>query len=170
MDKKQMLRALEARAEEYRLSHPATAEMDLAIARSICEGRSVVQVSMEIPCSESTVYRAIKRMKDFLKVPEPDTMLEILQRHVAENPPHYGDWNAQSVLEMLYVAYGEANRFESNESKAGFEELYASLRELPLKKIDNVIDMVCDIAHYHERDGFTEGVKLGFRLGSELKI
>ena len=170
MDKKQMLRALEARAEEYRLSHPATAEMDLSIARSICEGRSVVQVSMEIPCSESTVYRAIKRMKDFLKVPEPDTMLEILQRHVAENPPHYGDWNAQSVLEMLYVAYGEANRFESNESKAGFEELYASLRELPLKKIDNVIDMVCDIAHYHERDGFTEGVKLGFRLGSELKI
>ena len=170
MDKKQMLRALEARAEEYRLSHPATAEMDLAIARSICEGRSVVQVSMEIPCSESTVYRAIKRMKDFLKVPEPDTMLEILQRHVAENPPHYGDWNAQSVLEMLYVAYGEANRFESNESKAGFEERYASLRELPLKKIDNVIDMVCDIAHYHERDGFTEGVKLGFRLGSELKI
>ena len=169
MDKKQMLHAMEARAEDYRLSHPATAEMDMAIVRAISQSKSAVQVSMAIPCSESTVYRALRRAKDFLNIPEPDSLLEILQRYVAENPPHYGDWNAQSVLEMLYVAYGESNRFESNESKAGFEELYAYLRDLPLKKVDSVIDKVCDIAHYHERDGFTEGVKLGVRLGNELK-
>ena len=108
-------------------------------------------------------------MKDYLKLPEMDDFLKILQHHVAENPPHYGDWNAQSVLEMLYVAYGESNRFESNESKAGFADLYEHLRELPLKQLDSVIDKVCDIAHYHERDGFTEGLKLGVRLGNELK-
>lgn len=129
----------------------------------------LLSVAMDVPCSESTVYRALRRVKDFLKVPDPDSLLEILQRHMAENPPHYGDWNAQSVLEMHYVAYGESNRFESNESKAGFEELYAYLRELPLKKVDSIIDKVCDIVHYQERDGFTEGVKLGVRLGNELK-
>lgn len=169
MDKKQMLRALEARAEEYRLSHPATAEMDLAIVRFISQGKSVVQVSMAIPCSESTVYRALRRVKDFLKLPETDSLVEVLQRYVAENPPQYGDWNAQSVLEMIYVAYGEANCIESNESKAGVEELYAYLRELPLKQLDSVIAKVCDIAHYHERDGFTEGLKVGVRLGNEIK-
>jgi len=170
MDKKQILRALEARAEEYRLSHPATAETDLVIARAISQGKSVVQVAMEIPCSESTVYRAIRRMKDYLKLPEMDDFLKILQLHVAQNPPQYGDWEAKSVLEMLYVAYGECNRFESSESKAGFADLYEHLRGLPLKQLDSVIDKVCDIAHYHERDGFTEGLKLGVRLGNELKM
>lgn len=170
MDKKQMLHAVEARAEDYRLSHPATADTDIAIARLIAHGKSAVQVSMEIPCSESTVYRALSRVRDFLSVPDLDDFLDILLRLVAENPPNYGDWNAQSVLEMLYVAYGEYNRFESDQTKAGFEELYRFLRDIPLKKVDLVIDLVCDIAHFYERDGFIEGLKLGVRLGGELKM
>lgn len=169
MDKKLMLQALEARAEDYRLSHPTTAEMDITIFRYFSSGKTAVHIAMEIPCSESTVYRALRRVREYLRVPDMDNLLKILRCHVAENPPHFGDWDAQSVLEMLYVAYGEYNRFESDESKAGFDDLYAYLRELPLKKVDCVIDKVCDIVHYHERDGFTEGLKLGVRLGDELR-
>lgn len=169
MEKKYMAQILEERMNDYRLIHPTTAEMDLSVVRAISHGKSAVQVSMEIPCSEATVYRAIRRVKDYLKLPAMDDFWVTLQRYLADNPPNYGDWNAQSVLEMLYVAYGEYNRFESEESKNGFDDLYAFLRELPLKNVDCVIDKVCDIAHYHERDGFTEGVKLGVRLGNELK-
>lgn len=63
---------------------------------------------------------------------------------------------------MLYVAYGECNRFEIGTSKAWFEDLYDFLKERDLKDLDNVIDTVRDIAHYHERDGSIEGLMLGF--------
>lgn len=70
---------------------------------------------------------------------------------------------------MLYVAYSEYNRFESDESKEGFETLYTCLSVLPLKSLDPIIDCVVDLCHYHERDGFTEGLKLGVQLGDELR-
>ena len=169
MNKKNIFHMLEARVDEYRVLHPATADMDVSIIRSISEGRSAVQVAMEIPCSESTVYRAQRRVRNFLSEPELGGFLDVLRQHVAEYQLNYGDRDAKSVLEMIYVAYTEYNVFESRDSKAGFEDLYAYLSNLPLKKLDCIIDKVCDIAHYHERDGFTEGVKLGLRLGNELK-
>lgn len=169
MEKQLMLQALEEKMDAYRKYRPSTAEMDIVIFRAFCSGKSAVRIAMDTPCAESTVYRAIQRVKDFLKVPELDSLLKILHRYITENPPHYGDWNAQSVLEMLYVAYSEYNRFESEDSKAGYNTLYESLSVLSLKSLDKIIDVVADLCHYHERDGFTEGVKLGLRLGDELR-
>lgn len=170
MDRKQMLRALEKQADAYRQFCPSTAEMDIVIFRSFCSGKSAVRIAMDTPCAESAVYRAIRRVKDYLNVPEEIPFMEILRKHIAENVPVFGDWNAQSVLEMLYVAYSEYNRYESEDSKSGFNTLYEKLSELPLKHLDKIIDVVADLCHFHERDGFTEGVKLGIRLGDELSL
>ena len=41
--------------------------MDLDIIQKRASGRSVLQTSMEIPCSEATVYRAINRVRYFLE-------------------------------------------------------------------------------------------------------
>lgn len=169
MEKQLMLQTLEEKADAYRKHRPSTAEMDIVIFRAFCSGKSAVRIAMDIPCAESTVYRAIRRVKDFLKLPEIVPFMEILHKHIMDHAPHYGEWNAQSLLQMLYVAYSEYNRFETDDVKGGFEALYDLLKGLPLKSIDPVIDAVCDLCHNHEQSGFTEGLKVGVRLGDELR-
>ena len=169
MEKQLMLQALEEKADAYRKHRPSTAEMDIAIFRAFCSGKSAVRIAMDTPCAESTVYRAIRRVKDYLKLPEVIPFLEMLRKHVADHTPNYGEWNAQSLLQMLYVAYSEYNRFETDDVKRGFEGLYDLLKGLPLKSLDAVIDAVCDLCHSHEQSGFTEGLKVGVRLGDELR-
>ena len=66
MEKQLMLQALEEKAEAYRKYRPSTAEMDIVIFRAFCSGKSAVRIAMDTPCAESTVYRAIRRVKDFL--------------------------------------------------------------------------------------------------------
>lgn len=36
---------------------------------------------------------------------------------------------------------------------------------MPLREIDRIVDVVCTLFREHERAGFTEGVKVGIRLG-----
>ena len=70
MNKNLMLQMLEHRMDAYRQHRPATAAMDIAIVRAYCSGCSAKQVSMDIPCSETTVYRALHRVQEFLDSPE----------------------------------------------------------------------------------------------------
>ena len=39
--------------------------------------------------------------------------VEILKRHVAENPPNYGS-DAHSILEMLFTYYHESTTFPAS--------------------------------------------------------
>lgn len=75
------------------MCHPTMVEIVLAIIRSMALVKSTMQIAMEIPCSESTVYQAIKRVKEFLKIPEMESVLEILQSYMAESTPNYGGRN-----------------------------------------------------------------------------
>ena len=93
MNRKQVFRAFETRVADYRMCHPAMVEIVLAIIRSMALDKSTMQIAMEIPCSESTVYRAIKRVKEYLKIPEVESVMEMLQSYVAESPPNYGGRN-----------------------------------------------------------------------------
>lgn len=168
MDQKLMLQMLEQNADAYRVHRPATAEMDLAIFRSYCSGESAVQIAMKVPCAESTVYRALRRVKDFLNVPEQTPFMDILRKHISEHAPNYGDWDAHSVLEMLYVAYSDYNTTGPDEVQSIFHKLRLLLDDMPEKSVEQVFDMVCDLCSDHERSGFTEGVKLGVHLADEL--
>ena len=49
--------------------------------------------------------------------------VEILKRHVAENPPNYGS-DAHSILEMFFSYYHECNNTDTDSVKAAFEDLY----------------------------------------------
>ena len=168
MDKKLMLQLLNRREAQYREFKPDTADEDLAIFRDYCCGKSAVRIASDTYCGETTVYRVISRVREFLNDPNPESLLDTLRLSIAEHPPHYGDWDAKSILEMLYVTFGDHNRLESTESLKEFDQLYEKLNSLPLSCVDPVIDTVCDLCHLHERDGFTEGIKLGFRLNEEL--
>lgn len=95
---------------------------------------------------------------------------EILKDFVAEHPPDYGDGNAQSILEMLYTCYNQYNRMDTEEIKAGFDDLYRHMNGIPLRDMDGIIDTVCTLCREHEKAGFVEGVKVGMRLKQELSL
>jgi len=49
-----------------------------------------------------------------------------------------------------------------------FETLYQQLTGKPLRELDNIIDTVTTLCWHHEKSGFTEGIKLGILLATEL--
>lgn len=91
--------------------------------------------------------------------------IEVLKRHVAENPPNYGDGDARSILEI----YHECNNADSDAVKAAFEDLYQRMHGMPLREMDRIVDAVCTLCREHEKAGFVEGVKVGIMLEEELQ-
>ena len=94
--------------------------------------------------------------------------IEKLKTYLAEHPPDYGDCDVRSVLEMLYTYYSQYNRLDTAEIKSDFETLYHQLTGKPLRELDNIIDTVTTLCWHHEKSGFTEGIKLGILLATEL--
>lgn len=68
---KDLLEKLLNNYSAYSELHAGTAKMDLDIIQKRASGKSTIQTSMEIPCSESTVYRAINRVRHFLEEEVP---------------------------------------------------------------------------------------------------
>jgi len=165
--KQNLLQLLKQKERAYLNAHPKTGEMDLQIAHRFWQGRSAVQVAQEIPCSESTVYRSVRRVKEFLL--GKSAYGQILREYIQRNPPNYGDGDAHSILEMLFNHYEEFNQFETEQIRQDFQKIYQELEEVPLKQLDAVIDTTCSLCRNHEMAGFVEGVKVGVRLGVELE-
>ena len=94
--------------------------------------------------------------------------IEKLKTYLAEHPPDYGDCDAYSVLEMLYTYYSQYNRLDTPQIKSDFETLYYQLTGKSLRELDNIIDTVTTLCWHHEKSGFTEGIKLGILLATEL--
>lgn len=92
-----------------------------------------------------------------------------LRKYVAENPPNYGDGDANSILEMLFAYYHECNNTDTDAVKADFENLYRRMHGMSLRKMDRIVDAVCTLCRDHEKAGFVEGVKIGIRLFEELQ-
>lgn len=101
-------------------------------------------------------------------MPVVNEYIEVLKRHVADNPPNYGDGDAHSILDMLYCYYHECNNTDNDTIKTDFEDLYQRMHGMPLREIDNIIYPVCKLCRDHERSGFVEGIKVGIRLDQEL--
>lgn len=154
--------------EDYRSRHPGTADLDLRINSLVSRGKTAVQIALEIPCSESTVYRALRRVQDFISAQNYDRFLQNLRKAIDQNPPDFCDDTDQSVLEMLYAVYADHNDHESAECNAGFLALDEVLSNLPLAAIDHIFEKVCALCSCYERSGFTDGFKLGVHMACEL--
>ena len=172
VNKKLLSELLANREEAYLASHPQTGELDIRIVRAYCRGQSVVRIGMETHCSESTVYRAIDRVRAFFAGEGQDSPIAAffrkLQQRIYAESPDFGDEDASTVLELLYNAYGELNNFDSLAAKELFHDLYAQMNHKTLAEIDEVINPVCALCREYEKAGFTEGVKIGIRLRDEL--
>ena len=67
MQKKEIYVQLQNCLSDYKKQHNRTADLDFMIARQFASGKTAIQIAMEIPCGEATVYRAIRRITNFLK-------------------------------------------------------------------------------------------------------
>ena len=66
MQKSELYGSLLPLSQNYCQSHQRTAELDITIVRKFAEGKNAVQIAMEVPCAEATVYRAVSRVNQFL--------------------------------------------------------------------------------------------------------
>ena len=93
--------------------------------------------------------------------------LRALENHVASHKLNLGD--GESVLSLLYEAYGDINPMYDDQIKADFAELYQALNGMPLREMDWIIDPVCALCRDHERNGFVHGIQVGIRLVQEVQ-
>lgn len=156
------------REEDYRSRHPATANLDLRICKLSDRGKTAVQIAMDIPCSESTVYRALRRVQDFISAQNYDHFLQTLRKAIDQTPPSLGDGDTQSALEVLYTAYAENNEHRTEECNAAWLALDARLSDLPVAISNPIFEKVYALCSCYERSGFTDGFKLGVHMAGEL--
>lgn len=152
---------LEGCINGYRTQHPTTAEMDIDIFRAYRNGRSAVQISMEIPCAESTVYRALRRVESYLEKQRLSVFTETLRRLIATVEPE----DSESVLILLHKAYRDS--YGLNDIQLG--EVAQLLGTLHHNISDPVMDQVASICRDCQETSFIEGVKVGARMIEELK-
>lgn len=74
----------------------------------------------------------------------------------------------ETILELLYDAYGEYHNTEDEAVREAFGRLYESMHGKTLAEQDEIIYAVCSLCREHERTGFSEGVKVGLRLAMEI--
>ena len=85
-----------------------------------------------------------------------------------ENKSYENIGASTSLLEALYHARTESGLLSPNETRADFDHLHKLVEGLSFTAIDNLIATVCQLCGKHERAGFFEGVKVGYRLSTEL--
>ena len=161
----ELLRLLSKHEASYIKSHPNTGEVDVNIAKRFWQGCSAVLLAQDIPCSESTIYRSVRRVREYLLGSD---CFDQLRDYVLTNPPNYGDGNARSILDMLFCHYEEFNRFDTDAIQEGFQQIYNELDEVSLQQLDYVIHKTCELCREHEMAGFTEGIKVDVKLRIEF--
>ena len=93
--------------------------------------------------------------------------IQTLETYVASRKMNLGD--GESLVSLLYEAYGDVNRIDDDQIKADFGELYRLLNGMPLREMDWSINPVCTLCRDHERNGFVHGVLVGVRLSQEIQ-
>lgn len=76
--------------------------------------------------------------------------------------------SAGNPLEALFSVYANGDGPESEIIKESFKALDAAMEGKSVEEMDNVRYPVTCLCREHEKAGFLEGVKVGFRLAKEL--
>lgn len=93
--------------------------------------------------------------------------IQVLETYVSSRKMNLGD--GESLVSLLYEAYGDVNRIDDDQIKADFGELYRLLNGMTLQEMDWIINPVCAFCQDHERNGFIHGVQVGIRLLREVQ-
>ena len=100
-------------------------------------------------------------MKDYIR---------ILEKSLSENAPALSQCKKEQVLDMLYCCYSQDSGKNKEQVHRSFERIDKILEKLPLAQQDEVVDITCSLCDEQQREGFCDGIVLGFRLFQELSL
>ena len=105
-----------------------------------------------------------------------DTYNTALQRishtifqHIKTDTLDFEDCDADSVLDLLYNAYVNAQGADPDEIKAKFATIEDCLAGISLEMNNLIFATVCDLCLAFEKKGFMDGIRLGSHLMLELQ-
>ena len=96
---------------------------NLKLVSAYCNGGSAAHVSLDHNCAESTVHRALNRVREYLRMRDYDDLWRLLIDHIMEHSPNWGECEPEGILDMIYETYREFNVMDDAQTKAGFKEL-----------------------------------------------
>jgi len=76
--------------------------------------------------------------------------------------------DGDSVIDSLFWAHCEKAEGDSGVVQQIFEEIHDGLQGLAHRQIEQIDDLLNDLAWEHERRGFIDGFKIGMRLVQEV--
>lgn len=152
----------------YRLAYPNHADMDLRIFRAFCAGRTAEYIKSETPCDAVTLDQSLGRVEDYLHSAHLQD-IAVLFRSLLSGP-FFEVSVPTPVLETLYHAYAESGLLDPEATRRNFDRLHELTDGLPFTTIDDLITTVCQLCDKHERAGFLKGVRVGYRLNTELHL
>lgn len=94
--------------------------------------------------------------------------IERLESFLEEQSPNFGYTDANSILDMLFYYYTDANPVDSAVIRCQFKDLDNVLSKLSWADSEQVFSLTVSLCTSHAQQAFTEGVHIGMRLFTEL--
>ena len=95
--------------------------------------------------------------------------IENLKAFLAEQSPNFLYTDANSIIEMLFYYYLDANLIDNAVIRCQFRDLNKFLRKLCINDNDKVFSLATDLFVSHAKQAFTEAVLVGMRLSDEIQ-
>ncbi len=95
--------------------------------------------------------------------------IDSLKTFLEEQTPNFTCTDANSILEMLYYFYAEANPVDSAVIRCQFKELDAVLSKLSWNECERVFSLAVGLCVSYTQQAFLDGVHVGMRLFTELQ-
>ena len=92
-----------------------------------------------------------------------------LKSFLSEQPPNFGYADANSILDMLFYYYIDANQIDNAVIRCQFRDLDITLSDLSWENNEKVFSLAVDLCISHAKKAFTEGVLIGMQLFTELQ-
>ena len=96
--------------------------------------------------------------------------VRLIQDYLKDHKPCYGAPFIHSMLEFLWVEYGEYNLPENDKIRQNYDIIGEYLQALPLTDSDRLYEAMCMVLSETERLAFVEGARAGMHLALELKV
>ncbi len=93
---------------------------------------------------------------------------QCMKAYIDTHPFDAGDYDHETVLDQLYMAYFESHEADPSEIKDAFAELNSFLDGLSLDDNNAVFGLTCRISIACERRGFLNGLQYGAHLMNEI--
>ena len=93
---------------------------------------------------------------------------KILNDYLSQNPLGSKNCRMRTLLDRLCCCYYQQKGEDTAQIRRCFGKLDKTLKKLPIKEQDAVMDICCSLSSAHQRQGFQDGVLVGFHLFREL--